>query len=908
MILCCFLIERNDIINAAIIEAKYNARVRDAATRAKMFSRADKGPTASDFLARGFKKPSRKAYINGKARLLMEDAVKIAEKKLFQLKRSRESSVSAEENAEALAEEVLHTPGTFLKENEIEEILINAGCINETLATRCNRLLNVNRFRTITGVCNNRRFPTQGAHATEFRRLIPALYEDGNNALRGAAQGRKAFGLNPFIGPHPSARVVSTTVVRDNNDTEDPFTHILMQWGQFLDHDMDLGPEIEEECEDCIFTDICEPIRIEEDDPTFGMNTPNNGNCLPFRRAAAVCQYNTPGSFAPREQVNDLTSYIDGSMVYGSNREQEKAVRLFKKGLLRVGPAVTGTNQPTLPVIRPQDEFIACPGREDCFLCGDIRCNEQVSLSVMHTVWLRQHNLIADGLRSLNQHWSDERIFQEARKIVGAQIQKITYVDYLPKVMGPDTFDSLIGPYKGYDRTVDASIPNSFATAAYRYGHSLIQPLFSRFGPGYTPLIPLNLREMFFNPTLIQSSGGTDSIVRGWVTQIPRQMDEFLNPVLTNQLFETTALGGMDLAALNIQRQRDHGMPGYQQFINFCQGAFPQLASPEFRSGVTKARFMRLHGDSNDIDLWIGGLSEKRIQGSLLGPTFACIFGLTFRNARDGDRFYYERRGVFRRRQLTEIQKTTLSRVLCDTSDGIQMIQNDAFLGNLTRQSCSSLPPVSLEPWRERVHFFRLELPISSLSIILEAFRSNKDGSPVTYVNNVESSCIPFLSPSSSFEISAYAYPVIDDLNSCTFTSKLQSDAITDESASFYSTGIRESHLITSNGIYDSIESCKSGTVNAITWTCSSNVQLVSTESIDINDGDVRPSSNSESPDSLVFAAPGLLKKIDEYFDDDFESNTGVEELENELAKSNSNEVSDERLLDELQEAMKKLN
>lgn len=903
------LAERDEIINAAISEAKYNARVREAASRAKMFSRADKGPTAADFLARGFKKPSRKAYINGKARLLIEETIKIAEKKLYELKKSQNPSISESTKAEVLAEEVLHTPGSILKQSELTRIFINAGCISETFAENCNRLLNVNRFRTINGVCNNLRTPTQGASATAFRRLLPAVYEDRNNALRGAAQGRQAFGLNPFTAPHPSARVVSTTVVRDNNDKETPFTHILMQWGQFLDHDMDLGPEIEEECEGCTFTDICEPIRVPSTDNIFGANTPNNGDCLTFRRAAAVCQLNPNAPLTPREQVNDLTSYIDGSMIYGSNREQERAVRSFRNGQLRVGRVIGNTRQRLLPVIRPQDEFIACPGREDCFLCGDIRCNEQISLTVMHTIWLREHNRIARRLTSLNPHWSDERTFQEARKIVGALIQKITYEDYLPKVMGPDTFNSLIGRYRGYNPNVDASIPNSFATAAYRYGHSLIRPRFNRLGPGYRLQTPLNLRNMFFNPPLIESSGGTDPIVRGWVTQISRRMDEFLNIVLTTQLFDRTALGGMDLASLNIQRQRDHGMPGYGAFRDFCQRTFRSLPNAVFNNAVTRARFMSLYGDDNNIDLWIGGISERRIPSSLLGPTFACIFGLTFRNVRDGDRFFYERRGVFTSNQLREIKKDSLSRVLCDTSDGIASIQSDAFLGNLTRVGCNRLPSLSLTAWRETVSFLRLQTPLNQFNVILESLRSDQEGAPVTYVNDDDTSCIAFSTPTSLFKVQTYIFPNIKNVNSCKFSSVLKTEAISGEPASFFHSGITPSLLTPSNGIYDSLESCQRGTVAAITWNCDSDMEMVSTESTDINDGDVKPFNSLESPDSLTKAPAGLLKIMNEYFSDDVNKNVEEEEdLDKELLHNKSEVQSDENLLEELQEAITKLN
>jgi hypothetical protein len=103
-----------------------------------------------------------------------------------------------------------------------------------------------------------------------------------------------------------------------------------------------------------------------------------------------------------------------------------------------------------------------------CFLAGDIRSNEQVGLLVMHTMWFRQHNFIARQLRHLNRLWSDETVFQETKKIVGAIMQHISYVEWLPKVVGSLGMEEL-GPYRGYNPRVNPTITNEFATAAMRY-------------------------------------------------------------------------------------------------------------------------------------------------------------------------------------------------------------------------------------------------------------------------------------------------------------------------------------------------------------------------------------------------------------------------------------------------------
>ena len=786
----------------------------------KAASNKDKAFTSMDFLTRAFKKPSKLALKQGKARLLLEDMVKRAERKIEELKRSQVKSMSTEEKAEQLAEELYHKPGSLLTKDEIAKILIDSECREAIVVPRraCRRT-NIGRFRTITGVCNNLRDPTQGAAGTAFRRLIPAQYEDGISRPLGRYQAqslpeegegeqRQSDKTGPFEAPKPSGRLVSKTIVTDRDKEEMPFTHILMQWGQFLDHDLDLGPELEEECEGCEFTEVCEPIFVPKDDQVFGAGTPRNGECLPFRRSLVSCPTDTPGSFSPREQINDLTSYIDGSMIYGSNLETADAVRDKKGGLLRVGDKqIAGRD--SLPV--DDEELVACPNRMDCFLCGDIRCNEQISLTTMHTLWVREHNRIARALARLNPFWSDERLYQEARQIVGALVQKITYVDYLPKILGP-SFDQVIGSFERYDPTVDASVPNSFATAAYRYGHSLIRPNFDRLDDNYRSLSigALPLVQAFFNPPALKASGGTDPLLRGLVTVNSRKVDEFLNNVLTTQLFETNTSPGMDLAALNIQRSRDHGLPGFTQWRNFCQRIFN--ISSDTENQLTFLRFMQLYGNLDNVELWVGGLAEDRLPGSLLGATFACIFGLTFRNSRDGDRFFYERPRVFTRAQLVQIRRTTLSSVIC-ANTGITTIQPDAFLSNETRVSCANgIPKINLSAWKEKqTCFFRVNAP-SSVVVFL-GVRNNR---PAVYTSTAaypaHRQCIPF--DCSLRNTKLLAFP---------------RDAFTIPGCSPFRATIGPGNVLSDGtrapGIYNTLTSCQSASVPAVTYSskCVSN-------------------------------------------------------------------------------------
>ena len=858
--------------------------------------------TGFALLSRNFKKPSKIAIKQGTSRLLLEDMVKRAERKLEEIKRmSHTRKLSAEEKAEELAEELYHKPGSLLTKNEIARLQSEIeDCEDPLESPDCDRT-QVDRFRTITGECNNIENPTQGASTTGFRRLVPPIYEDGISAPLGRFQAQslpeegessQAAKIGPFVAPKPSGRLISKTVVRNRTDSED-FSHILMQWGQFLDHDVDFGPELEVKCEGCKFTEMCEPIFVTEDDSVFGRGTPRGGDCLPFKRSVPVCYSDTKGSFSPREQINELTSYIDASQVYGSNREVGNAVRSFRGGRLRAGTDLPDGRE-GLPV--DTDKLVGCLGTTDCFLCGDFRCNEQTSLLTMHTLWFREHNRIADRLQTINPDWSDERVYQEARKIVGAVMQKITYEDYLPKILGSNT-ERFLGSYQGYNSTVDASIPNAFATAAYRYGHSLIRPNFARLNSDYEPISegPLKLRDAFFNPSELARSG-VDNLLRGLVTAEARRVDESVNRVLTTQLFEREVGFGLDLAALNIQRSRDHGLPGYTIWRNFCGRVFDGVTS-DVLNQVTFVSFLQLYGTLDNVELWIGGLAEERLdETTLLGATFACIFGLTFKNLRDGDRFYYENPGVFSEGQLRQIRQASLSRVICDNT-GIQTIQTDAFSLDTNRVQCSSssIPSIDLDEWSENDCYVRVGVPNRNTVVCIGEYGSEYCW---TYTVNSQSEprCISLACPTvETTYILAYT-PYTYSYSGCTAT---PSSGLPDSCATAYYypyNGLSLSAFSESNGFYRSLSSCQSGSNTFVDFSdgCAYYAQAQQDDGQD----------NPESPDSRV-PVPDIPSQYQ--VNRAYSKNFGRKYTTSKM-QAPSNAAIEKELRAELAKEMKKLN
>ena len=424
---------------------------------------------------------------------------------------------------------------------ELEVLSKLSGCEEHQKMADCSSCFN-KKYRTLDGTCNNLDSPLQGAAEIPFLRLLDPAYEDRIGLPVG------------WSGDKPSARKISRDVISTKEVTSnDNFTLMLMQFGQFLDHDMDLAlgspsniafnsnnPGSLSSCDDICHNDApCFPIPVPDNDPRI------DHQCLPFTRSSAVCGTGASSLLVGtrgvhREQINALTSYVDGSMIYSPNTHTARKLRKMDgSGKLLKGD-LTASGKRLLPF--DNESLIECTtgihaNRSQCFLAGDMRTNEQVGLTSMHTLFYREHNRVVDVLTDLNPHWNGERLYQEARKIVIAEWQHMVFSEYLPKILGEDYFTE----YRGYDPNVDASIANAFATAAYRFGHSQIMPLFHRLDKNYRelPIGPLKLRDAFFAPFRILEEGGIDPLVRGLIsTPVKRRLShQGLNKNLTEALF-----------------------------------------------------------------------------------------------------------------------------------------------------------------------------------------------------------------------------------------------------------------------------------------------------------------------------------------------------------------------------------
>ncbi|XP_013778012.1 chorion peroxidase-like [Limulus polyphemus] len=572
------------------------------------------------------------------------------------------------------------------------------------------------KYRAIDGRCNNLYNPTWGKSFTAFVRLLHPNYADGLDQPRIASDG----------GPLPSARAVSSLATPDANVPHRTFTLLIMQFAQFLDHDVTLigltrardGSGIVC-CREEILRNprlrhpACFEIAISRTDRFYSRY---GETCMEFVRSLPAPRPRC--SFGPREQLNQITAFIDASNVYGSTEEEEKELRSFSDGqmkVLRIG------NSDLLPTENDQNaECQMSQGNNNffCFKAGDERVNEQINLALLHTIWMREHNRVARLLAYYNPGWNDEILYQEARRVVGAEMQHIVFNELLPLMLGKpvmEAFDLLLKPSgfsNSYNSQINPGIANSFAAAAYRYGHTLVQGILNLFDKSNTLVDRVPLSNAFFNPELLPLRGNLDSFLRGLVRQPSQKFDSFVSDQLTNHLFQPHGKDfGMDLVALNIQRGRDHGLPGYNAWREHC--GLPKAQT--FRDLVqwmnpnSAEAFSNLYRNVDDIDLFPAGIPENSLPGATLGPTFACIVADQFRRLKLGDRFWFENGGLessFTEAQLTEIRKSSLARIICDNSDMFQRMQPLAFLqprdpwNPLVSCNSTLIPRLNFEQWR----------------------------------------------------------------------------------------------------------------------------------------------------------------------------------------------------------------
>ncbi|MBX2870562.1 MAG: hypothetical protein KTR30_00625 [Saprospiraceae bacterium] len=530
------------------------------------------------------------------------------------------------------------------------------------------QVTDTDNYRTYDGSSNNLVETDWGAVGTNLLRLVPVAYVDSISAPAGPDR------TNP--------RTISNSLFAQDSPINDPLSLSDFCWvfGQFLDHDLGITPDGEESA----------LIKVPTGDPHFdplGMGQA----VIPMHRNVFDPTTGT-GVDNPRQHPNMITAYIDGSAVYGSDQERADWLRSFEGGKLKTS---TGN---LLPFNTEDGEFLAevteeAPEMDNAtriseklYVAGDVRANENPLLLSFHTLFVREHNRLCDELAIKHPDWNDEALYQYARKLVGGLIQSIVYDEWLP-AMGVD-----LDVYQGYRSDVNPQLTNIFTAAAFRLGHTLLNGTIRRIADNGEVIEEgnLSLQDAFFNPFVFIETGDIDPFFKGMATQIQQSMDPKLINDVRNFLFGPPGAGGLDLAAININRGRERGLPDFNT-VRAAIGLptydfFQQINS---NAGVF-TRLLSMYADINDIDPWVGMLAEKPMPGALFGETIMSIIKYQFTTLRDGDRFFYLVDPILSEADKDWIKQTSLHDVIMNNTS-ITLMQDNVFSAMPHSEICANM-------------------------------------------------------------------------------------------------------------------------------------------------------------------------------------------------------------------------
>jgi hypothetical protein len=405
---------------------------------------------------------------------------------------------------------------------------------------------------------------------------------------------------------------VSNRIFNDRGQnlfSENAVTQWAWVWGQFMDHDFGLRDETPGERA---------PLTFNAKDPLETFT--NDLGVMAFARTPAAPG---TGTSSPRQHVNTISSFIDGSGIYGVTSARLAWLRAGPVGnngarlMLPDGylPRVTARgNAASAPPMDLMGALVGTP--EKAVVAGDVRANENIALTALHTLFGREHNRIVAALPG---HLSPEERFQIARRVVGAELQYITYAQFLPSL------GIHLRPYRGYDHSVNPGLSNEFAVVGYR-AHSMIHGEFDAAVPAgtYTSaqlaafaargitvertadqiklVIPLNaafgapdlLREVGLGPVLetlserqYKNDEQIDNALRSVLFQVPKP--GISNPATCGEPADHPECfkGVTDLGAIDVARGRDHGMPTYND-LRRAYGLAPKTSFTEITGEATQ--------------------------------------------------------------------------------------------------------------------------------------------------------------------------------------------------------------------------------------------------------------------------------------------------------------------------------
>lgn len=506
--------------------------------------------------------------------------------------------------------------------------------------------------RSIDGTGNNPNDHLWGSVGQRLIRMAPAAYGDGISTLAGANR--------------PSAREVSNVLSAMNTGqvlNDRALSAFVYVWGQFIDHDLGLTESDEHG----------EAIDISVPEGDLWFDPTGSGEAVIPMTRTPVAEGTGTSVGNPAQQFNQITAFIDGSMVYGSDAATAERLRTFVGGRM----AISDNG------LLPMDD-------SGMVIAGDVRASENVGLTAIQTLFVREHNRLADEISVADPEATDEEIYQRARLVVASLIQSITYNEFLPALLGQRAMDS----YRGYDASVNPGIANEFSTAAFRLGHSTLRDEVGFMSnDGRESKDEMELKDAFFHASMLEETG-IDSLLKFDASVQAQEIDLAVVDSLRNFLFGPPGAGGLDLVAMNIQRGRDHGLSDYnatRQAYGLDQvETFDQITSDV----ELQQKLASLYGTVDNIDLWVGLMAEDHQHDASVGELTGLIIADQFQRTRAGDRFFYK--NVLTDSEVESIEHSTLADLI-ERNTSVDGLQENVFFMQVELRGqvilASSIPP-----------------------------------------------------------------------------------------------------------------------------------------------------------------------------------------------------------------------
>jgi len=391
----------------------------------------------------------------------------------------------------------------------------------------------------------------------------------------------------------------------------------------------------------------------------------------------------TTNDGGPPTYRNTETHWWDASQVYGSSPIIEQMIRTFSGGHLKLSPTgVIPFDPPNMPAI---------PGVDIAAVTG----NWWLGLAMMHSLFMQEHNSICDHLAGVYPSWSDEQLFDCARLINAALMARIHTVEWTPALLADSDMETGMKInwwgfqgqriWQRFGR-LTPSEELSGVPGSNLYHHGAPYAMTEEFLAVYRmhPLIPddYSIRSAADN-RVIDELSFTDlaGVNTHNVLDDPRiEMADFFYSFGTshpgaialhnypNRLRQFTEPDGtiLDLAATDILRVRERGVPRYNEFRRKFHLA-PALRFEDFSPLPTVVEDLRrIYRDPEDVDLMIGLYAETLPDGFAFSDTAFRVFILMASRRLKSDRFYtYDYRPeVYTPEGMQWIENNTMSSVI----------------------------------------------------------------------------------------------------------------------------------------------------------------------------------------------------------------------------------------------------